>query len=159
MPQPLQYLYAFFFFFFLFFFSLGQDPPLLCLWLDRFRHECLWLVRFTHDSDIEGINFTNTCTASKIDLQTPYLDMSLESEILFLTEEPTTRRTSKLLKKKIRCQNEMKLKKKHNSSDVYRWYVSPLPSIWTPIYACPIYFAPCSSQFSFYHWLLNVAER
>ncbi|XP_028439293.1 uncharacterized protein LOC114559068 isoform X1 [Perca flavescens] len=60
--------------------------------------------------------------------------MSLESKILCLTEgKPTKRKTvklirwlqnKKLLKKKIRCklcQNAMKLKKKHNSTDVYRW--------------------------------------
>ncbi|XP_028446202.1 uncharacterized protein LOC114563602 [Perca flavescens] len=61
-------------------------------------------------------------------------DMSLESKILCFTEgKPTKRKTvklirwlqnKKLLKKKIRCklcQNAMKLKKKHNSTDVYRW--------------------------------------
>lgn len=62
--------------------------------------------------------------------------MTLESKILSLTDgKPINRKTAKLiiwlqkkkfLKKNIRCrlcQNAMKLKKKHNSTDVYRWYV------------------------------------
>ena len=34
------------------FFLIETRPPILCLWLDKFRHECLSLVRFTHNSEI-----------------------------------------------------------------------------------------------------------